>query len=44
MIYLETQSLIKKASCRLRVESLIVSCVKLNVDLIKDQGGPMAVW
>ena len=41
MIYLETQSLIKKASCKLRFKSLIVSYVNLNVDLVKAQDGPM---
>ena len=41
MIYLEIQSLIKTASCKLRFKSLIVSYVNLNVDLVKAQGGPM---
>ena len=44
MIYLETQSLIKKESCKPRFKSLIVSYVNLNVDLVKAQGGSMAVW
>ncbi len=39
MMYLETLSLIKIASCRLRVKLLIASYVKLNVDPIEEQGG-----